>query len=494
MRFSRAGIVAALIVGSSLLLWGCTTPTPATKSLTVGITVEPTTLDLATDSTAAIPQILLYNVYETLVKMDSQGRVRPLLAESYEVSQDSLTYTFHLDPKAKFASGTHVTADSVVASINSMREAPNQTHRSQMAIIESVTSRNQNIVDVKLSQPSNFWIYAMTGTVGIVFDPAMTDIANAPMGSGPYAFDSWTSGDSIALTKNSAYWGTPGRFEQVVFRFIPDPNAMVSALLSGDLDIAAEMTSPDSLELFSDESKYSIIEGTTNGEIVLGFNHSRESLKDLRVRQALCYAIDRQALVDAVWAGKGELIGSMAVPTDPYYEDLSNTYPFNPDKARQLLNEAGASTFTLNLRVPTLPYGPAAATFIASQLKDVGITVTVEELDFARWIEEVYSDGNYDMTIVAHVEPRDIVNFANPDYYWRYNNPAFQQQIVLADRSTPAQFVPEMKKATEILAEDAAADWLFVFPNLIVAREGISGIGENMTSLSFDVTTISSKD
>ncbi|MDR0487885.1 MAG: ABC transporter substrate-binding protein [Propionibacteriaceae bacterium] len=494
MKSSRIGVVAALIVGMALIISGCTTPPADAKTLTVGITVEPTTLDLTTDSTAAIPQILLYNVYETLVKMDSQGRIKPLLADSYDVSPDWLTYTFHLDTKAKFASGAPVNADAVVASINTMREAPNQTLKSQMAVVADVQARDQATVAVTLKEPSNFWLYSMTDTVGIIFDPALTDLATAPMGSGPYAFESWVSGDSITLTKNESYWGTPGRFDEVVFRFIADPNAMVSAMLSGDLDIAGEMTSPDSLELFSDASKYTVIEGTTNGEIVLGFNNSRETLKDLAVRQAICHAIDRQALVDAVWAGKGQLIGSMAVPTDPYYEDLSATYPYDPAKAKELLEEAGVTNLSLDLRIPTLPYTPGAATFIASQLADVGITVKVEELDFGRWIDEVYSNGDYDMTIVAHVEARDIVNFANPDYYWRYDNPEFQKQLASAIAASPDQFVPEMKKAATILAEDAAADWLFVFPNLIVTREGINGVGENMTSLSFDVTTISSKD
>ena len=147
------------------------------------------------------------------------------------------------------------------------------------------------------------------------------------------------------------------------------------------------------------------------------------------------------------------------------------------------------------LRVPITPYSTPAASFIASQLADVGITVTIEELDFAsRWLPEVFLDGDYDMTIVAHVEPRDIVKFANPEYYWHYDNPEFQDLIAQADSGPAQEFVPTMKLAARMLADDAAANWLFVFPNLMVARAGITGLGENMTSLSFDVTTISSRD
>jgi len=494
MSVSRLGVVAGVVVAVAALLVGCTpssSPTSASTTLTVGVTLEPGTLDLTTSDAASIPQLLLYNVYETLVKMDSSGAIQPLLATSYDVSPDNKTYTFHLDPAAKFASGTPVTADAVVASINRVRQAASETLKSQMAVVHDVQAIDEHTVQVVLSQPSNFWLYNMTSTAGIVFDPAITDLATAPMGSGPYMFDSWTKGDRITLKKNPNYWGTPARFDHVVFRYIPDPNAMVSAMLSGDLDIVGEMTSPDSLSMFSDTSKYSVIEGTTNGEIVLGFNHARTSLQNLLVRQAICYAIDRQALVNTVWGGKGVVIGSMSVPTDPWYTDLSGTYPYNPDKAKQLLAQAGVSNLTLSLRVPITPYAPPAATFIASELAQVGITAKVEELDFSsRWLPEVFLGGDYDMTIVAHVEARDIVNWANPDYYWHYDNPAFQAQIAKADQASPSDFVPDMVTATQMLADDAAADFLFVFPNLIVARIGITGIAQNATSLSFDVTTI----
>jgi peptide/nickel transport system substrate-binding protein len=360
-----------------------------------------------------------------------------------------------------------------------------------MAVISTVEANEAGDVVVTLSEPSNFWIYSMTGPVGIVFDPAITDLAKTPMGSGPYQFESWKNADRLTLTKNEDYWGKPANFSQVTFRFIPEADAMVSAMLSGDLDIAAEMTAPDSLPSFSDPAMFTVIEGTTNGEVVLGFNHSREVMSNLLVRQAINHGIDRTGLVNGVWGGKGQLIGTMTVPTDPYYEDLSGTYPYDPDKARQLLAQAGVSDLTLSLRVPTTPYSPGAASFIASQLGDIGITVVVEELDFGRWYEEVYKDGDYDMTIVAHVEARDIVNFANPDYYWRYNNPAFQAQLKVADSATVENFIPEMQKAARMLADDAAADWLFVFPNLIVAKQGITGIGHDMASLSFDLTTIS---
>ena len=495
MRGRRIGVVMAIIVGVATVVGGCTAqPQQGSTSLTIGMTLEPGTLDLTTSDAASIPQLLLYNVYETLVKIDSAGAITPLLATGYTISTDNLTYTFNLDPKATFASGAPVDAGAVVASINRMRQATSQSMKTQMANIANVTAKGASTVEVTLVQPSNLWLYSMTSSAGIIVDPTVSDLATQPMGSGPYAFDSWTKGDRITLKKNPNYWGAPARYDQVVFRYIPDPNAMVSAMLSGGLDIMGEMTSPDALPQFSDTNKYTVTSGTTNGEVVLGFNNSRPALQDKRVRQAICHAIDKQALVDTVWAGQGQVIGSMAVPTDPYYEDLSGVYPYDPAKAKALLAEAGATNLSLSLRVPITPYAPPAATFVASQLAEVGITAKVEELDFSsRWLPEVFTAGDYDMTIVAHMEARDFDRFANPNYYWHYDNPQYQALLKEADQSSPAEFITDMKQAIRILADDAASDFLFVFPNTIVAKAGITGVPVNTTSLSFDLTTISGK-
>jgi len=496
MRTKHHIRMAAILMATALTLTACggQTPTlPESKTLTIGFTLEPPTLDFTIAADASIPQLLLYNVYETLVKVDSGGAIKPLLATSYEVSSDGTTYTFHLDPAAKFASGTAVDADAVIASLNRTRNATLATLKAQMAVIDNLRAVDSHTVEVTLTQPSNFWLYDMTSSAGMIIDPASTDLAADAKGSGPYMFGSWNHGDRIILKKNPAYWGKAAPFDQVTFRYMSDANAVVSSMLSGDLDMIGQMTSPDAVPQFSDTTKYQVVNGTTTGEVTLGFNHSK-ALGNQLLRQAICYAIDRKGLLDTVWGGYGTLIGSMVAPTDPFYEDLSGTYPYDPEKAKQLIAQAGVTNPTLSLRVPVVPYATAAATFVASQLKQVGITVNVEELDFNRWYTEVFTGGDYDMTIVAHMEPRDIVNFANPDYYWHYNNSAFQALVKQADAApTSDEFVKDMKQAAKTLAADAAADWLFLFPNLVVARANITGIPLNSTSLSFDLTTISPK-
>lgn len=462
--------------------------------LDVGVTGEPTGLDPSTVAGAPIPFVLLYNVYETLIKIDGDGKIQPSLATDWTISPDRMTYTFELDPQARFADGTPLTAESVKTSFERARDAEGirDQIRSQMSVVAVVEAPAEHTVSVTLSRPSNMWLYDMTGPAGIVYNPASLDNLNEqPAGSGPYMFAEWDHGTFIQVDRNQDYWGDPPQVDEIFFRFYADPNAMNTAMLSGQLDVISNLTVPQSIGQFVDASRFTVLEGTTDGEVVLGFNHTNKALADVKVRRAINYAIDRQALVDATWGGKGQLIGSMVAPTDPWFEDLSATYPFDPQRARDLLKDAGyESGLTLRLRIPTLPYAPPAARFIAAQLAEVGITAEVEELEWARWLELVYGDGDYDMTIVAHVEPRDIVDFANPDSYWRYDNPEFATLLAEADIGTPEEQTKKLREGARILADDAAADWLFLLPNIIITTSNITGISTNATGLSFDLSHV----
>jgi peptide/nickel transport system substrate-binding protein len=293
------------------------------------------------------------------------------------------------------------------------------------------------------------------------------------------------------LKRNDGYWATKAAFASVTFRYFTDPNAMNSALLSGGLDVISNLQTPQALPQFDDRSRFTVVQGTTNGEVVMSLNNSAPALKDVRVRRAVSHAIDRAALKRTVWNDQGTLIGSMVAPTDPWYEDLSGTYPYDPAKARRLLAEAGyADGLSLRMRLPVVPYATAAGQFVASQLKDVGITVTTDELEFPRWLDTVFTKADYDISIVAHVEARDIARFANPKYYFRYDNPRFARLVTQADEGTEAEQTRDMKAAARLLAADAAADWLFLLPNLVVTTAAVTGVPQNATTLSFDLSTV----
>ncbi|MEL4506164.1 ABC transporter substrate-binding protein [Luteococcus sp. H138] len=505
IRIHRRAVLAGTVAVALTASAGCTSKSKGqaaeqARNLVIGATAQPQSMDPTTQSGAAIPQALLYNLYETLVKIDGEGKVKPLLAQSWEVSPDRLTYTFKLQPGCKFSSGAPLTAQAVVDNFNRIKTGKNilATLKKQMSVLASVTATDEQTVTAKLSRPSQAWLYDMASAAGIIADPeGFAGLASKPVGSGPFSFSEWKQGESVALERNQNYWGTPIRFDKATFRYFADANSMSSAMLSGELDVISDLTAPEAIDQFSDTSKYTVVQGTSNGEVVLGMNQGKggnPALKNVKVRQAINHAIDRQALLNSVWGGKGTLIGSMVPPTDPWYEDLSKTYGYDPAKAKALLSEAKVSGLKLRLRVPTLPYGPSAAQFIASQLKAVGITAAVEELDWARWLKEVHDGGNYDLTIVNHVEPRDIVNFANPDYYWHYDNPSFAKLISQADAADETQQVALMKQAGKLLATDAAAGFLWLFPHIAVTKADITGMIANSTSSSFDITTLASRN
>jgi peptide/nickel transport system substrate-binding protein len=463
-------------------------------TVSIAAEAEPATLDLTTTPAAAIPRILLYNVYEGLVKLDGEGKVQPLLAKDWQVSADRKTYTFHLQSNAKFSNGKQLTAADAVWSIDRVRAAGSKhPFKSQMAVVKSATAKDATTLVVQLTRPSNSWLYNMANPVGIIFSKdAVGTLATKPVGSGPFVFKDWTRGSALTLSRNESYWGAKAKVATVVFRFYTDTNAAINALLSNQLDVIANVRTPESIAQLKGKSDLQIVEGTTNGEVVMSMNNARGPLKDWRVRQAIIQAIDRKKLVQTVSAGYGKLIGSMVPPTDPWYEDLSNHYPYDPPAAKKLLKEAGyPNGLSLGMQLPTRPDALASGRFAAAQLKQVGITAKITQLEFpARWLDVVLTKGDYDISIIAHVEPRDIEKFTDPTYYFHYNNPKAKALLDAADTAPPGEQATYMKRLARQLTDDAAANWLYLQPSLEVLRKGISGYPENAATLSYDMTEV----
>jgi peptide/nickel transport system substrate-binding protein len=196
--------------------------------------------------------------------------------------------------------------------------------------------------------------------------------------------------------------------------------------------------------------------------------------------------------LNTAWAGRGTLIDTMVPPTDPWYQPLPDVTPYDPQAARALLAEAGTPNLSLRFRVANLPYAVAAAQVVQSQLAAVGIQTQIEPLEFpARWLEDVFTNADYDLSIVSHVEPRDIASFGNPDYYWRYDNPEVRRLLAESERGTTEQQVAALQQAGRLIAEDAAADWLFLLPNLIVADADVQGLPRNRIGEALDLTALS---
>ncbi len=494
---------AVLLTAAAVALSGCTAGSDTAQrkgggggqsSLSIGFVVEPVNLDFTKTSPAATPQALLVNVYEGLVKLNENGNIQPLLARSWTVSPDRKVYDFKLQDGATFTNGAKFTADDVKFSIERV-QSPEWTSslKQYMAVVDTVEVVSLTEVRVYLKQPSNNWLFEMTTRIGAIFSKTgVSDLANTAIGTGPYRVQKWNRGDSIVLVQNDKYWGRKPAMKTVTLKYFKDATALNNALLTGGINVISTLQTPDTLRQFSRDKRYQVIEGTTNGEVVLSFNNGRSPLKDKRVRQAICYAVDRKAVVDTAWGGHGQLIGSMVPPTDPWYEDLSDLYPYDPAKARALLAASGHRKLDLAFRIPNLPYAVSVAQVVKSQLAQVGVNAKIDVLEFpTRWLDQVFTKYNYDMSVINHVEPRDIQTFGNSTYYWRYDNPQVQHLLATADEGTEQEQVADYKQVARTLAEDAAADWLFLFPNIMVADKGIGGLPKNAVTEQFDLTTLS---
>ncbi|MFK4089320.1 ABC transporter substrate-binding protein [Kribbella sp. NPDC020789] len=462
------------------------------QSLSLGLVAEPASLDFTTTDGAAIPQVLLGNVYESLVKQDESGKIVPSLAKSWTVSPDRKTYTFDLVDNAKFTNDKPFTAADAVFSINRVKSAWTTSLKAAMDVVAEAKALSPTQLQVTLTKPSNGWLFRMTTRIGAMFsETGVSALATAPIGTGPYKFSKWNRGDSIVLQRNDAYWGTKPYFQQITLKYFKDPTALNNALLTGTINVITTVQAPEALSQFTSNTKYQVLEGTTNGEVLLSFNNSKPVFKDIRTRQAIRQAIDHKALLDTCFAGRGKLIGSMVPPTDPWYEDLTGVAPYDVAKAKSLLQASGAAGATLRLRLPTLPYATSCGQVVKSQLEQVGLKVQIDQLEFpAAWLTTVFKSADYDMSIIAHVEPRDLGAVFSPTYYTRYNDPALQQFLAAADAGDEAAQLENMKKAARRISEQAAGDWLFLLPNLIVADKNLTGLPQNAITENFDLSRL----
>ena len=495
MRPSRLALIVtallAVVACSGASSTGSSGPRTSTKSsIVVGVTQEPTTLDITAQATAAIAEDLRDNVYEGLVRTDPAGKVVPQLAKSWDISPDGKVFTFHL-ATARFHDGSPFTAEDVKFSYDRARDpttVPANPHADYWAPVQSVDVVDDHTLKVTLKQFSDSFLFHMgQGSASIVSrntrlattSPPATNLAADPIGTGPFKFSSWNRGDSMTLVRNDDYWGQKAPLQKVVFKYITDPNAMNNALLAGDIDVVSGVTGPEQLGSFSSNTAFKVQEGKPTGKIMVAMNNAAGPTKDLRVRQAISYAIDRKAFIDGIEQGHAVPIGSHAVPNDsePYYTDLTGVYKQDKQKARQLLADAGyAGGLTLRISLIPFAYARRGGDILASQLQDVGIKLQVQNVEFPLWLDQVFTKHNYDLTIINHVEPRDIGNYGNPKYYWGYDSPQVASLLKQADAEQDAKKRNDLYgQVQRQITNDAVNAWLMSPDSLAVIKSNLHG-------------------
>jgi ABC-type dipeptide transport system, periplasmic component len=483
---SRRGLMALALAGTAVFAGAPAAFAAPKTAITIGMAIEPTGLDPTVAAPVAIGQVTWQNIFEGLTTIDKDGKVQPQLAESWEISEDGKTYTFKLRQGVTFHNGVRFDSSVAKFSIDRARGADSvNPQKRYFASIEAVETPDASTLVLKLSEPAGSLLYWLGWPASSMVEPkSAADNKTTPIGTGPFKFVSWAKGSKVDLAKNADYWNksVSVKLESAAFRFIGDPQAQAAALRAGDVDAFPEFGAPELVKSFEGDKRLATVIGNTELKVVAGMNNSRKPFDDKRVRQALMMAVDRATVVEGAWSGYGTPIGSHYTPNDRGYKDLTGVYPYDPEKARALLAEAGyANGLTFTIKAPQMAYAQRTSQVLQAMLAEIGVTMNIETTEFpAKWVADVLKAADYDMTIVAHAEPMDIDIYARDPYYFNYKNPAFNDVLKAIEATAdPAEQERLYGEAQEILANDVPALFLFVMPKLGIWDAKVKGLWEN---------------
>ena len=462
--------------------------------ITVGIAADlDTSLDPHVSSASAGTREVLFNIFEGLVKPDSDGNILPAIAESYSANETADVYTYTLREGVQFHNGNTVTVGDVLYSLS--RAAGLETGEvlvSDVANIAAVEASDDKTVVVTLKAADTEFNSHMT--VAIV--PEGSDPNVDVVGTGPFTFSSRTPQESIVLEKFEGYWGTPANLDKVTLKVIPDQQTMVMSLRSGAIDLADKLPATQITEL----SDLTIVQGSSNIVQALYLNNAFEPFTDVRVRQALCYAIDKDMVIDLASNGDGIAVGSSMYPAFGKYfmDELTYYYEPNAEKAKELLKEAGYENLSFTITVPSNYSAHVdAAQVMVEQLRAAGIEAKIELVEWATWLEEVYRGRNYEATVSgldAHGlsasdmlarfqsgSSKNFVNFNSPEY-----DEAYAKAMSTTDEAEQTAF---FKECETILTEQAANVYIQDAAIFAVMQNDIAGY-EHYPLYVMDLATV----
>lgn len=453
--------------------------------ITVGIAQD---LDDSLDphqTVAAGTREVLFNIFEGLVKPNSDGEMIPAVAEKYELSEDGTTYTFTLRDGVKFHNGQTVTAEDVVYSINRCAAVPEGQEKPLVAAfsaVRSVEALDEKTVTVTIAQRDLEFISYMTAAI---IPAGYADQATAPVGTGPFRFVSRTPQENFIMERFEDYWGTPAWLDKVTYKICENADALVMNLNGSSIDLCAHLTSAQAAQL---NSNFKVLEGTMNLVQAIYLNNQAKPFDNQLVRQALCYAIDRQGIMDMVADGHGTAVGSSIYPafTKYFLPELVDKYPHSAEKAKELLAQAGyPNGFDMTISVPN-NYQPHmdTAEVVAEQLREAGIRVTIQPVEWSTWLDTIYNGRQFQATVVgvdaANMTARAMLERFTSDYgknFINYNNPAydalFQQAINATDEATQTDLYKQMET---MLADTAANVYIQDLSDLVAMRQDMGGL------------------
>ncbi|MBR4726194.1 MAG: ABC transporter substrate-binding protein [Lachnospiraceae bacterium] len=453
-------------------------------NITIGITQDLDSLD-PHKAVAAGTKEVLYNIFEGLIKVTKDGEFAPAVAESYTISEDGKEYDFVLRKNVRFHNGKTVTAEDVIYSLKRVAgmletEEPDVSKIAAFSIISDIT-KTDNGVKVTLTEPNTELIGYFTSSI-IPCDYA--DQATAPVGTGPFKFVSYSALQNIIVAKNEDYYikGVP-YLDQVTFKICANTDAAFMELMGGGIDILPYLTNDQANQL---KGKMDVVDGTMNLVQALFLNNAVAPFDNLKVRQAICYAINRQEIINLVAGGKGVIIGTNMFPSfSKYYDEtLVDAYPYNVDKAKELLKEAGyPDGFSFTITIPSnYEFHVRTGEVIVEQLKKVGIKAEIKLVEWASWISDVYVGRDYETTIIgldSKMAPSDVLRFypttASKNFVNYFNNDfdaLFEKAQKAVNEDEKAGYYKQLEKK---LTEDAVSAYLQSPAQLVAINKDLGG-------------------
>lgn len=455
-------------------------------SAVVGITQDLDSLD-PHKAVAAGTDEVLFNVFEGLVKPSADGTLVPAVAKKYVIAPDGMSYTFTLRENVMFHNGRAVTADDVVYSIKrcaGLLDAPDPevVVESALSVVSAVEKTGEDTVVIRLSEPNTELLGFLTC---FIIPKDYTEQESAPVGTGPFRFVSYTPLTSFVIERFDDYYGEKPYLERVTFKICASTDAAFLELLSGGIDIFPYLTQEQAAQL---PENYALEVGASNLVQAMFLNNTFEPFMDLRVRQALCYAVDKEELLSIVSGGRGHIIGSNMFPNfGVYYEEaLEDYYTYQPEKAKELLKAAGydeSNPLSFVLKVPSnYDFHVATAQVLAEQYRKIGVRVELQLIEWSVWLTEVYREHRYEATIVgldSALAPSDVLkrySSTATNNFMEYKNPEFDALFAKALASVDeSEKVRLYKEIQTLLTEEAASVYLQDAAKLVAVNRRFTG-------------------
>jgi len=468
-----------MLLVASFVFTSTTVIAQENTELRLAITLEPPTLDPTINTSASIQKVTYQNIFEGLTKIDSLNQIQPSLASSWKIDKTGLIYTFRLRKTVYFHDGTLLTATIVKSSLERMI-SPNSINpiKEKFANVKEISVVGQYVLRIKLNWSDGNFLYNLGLGNAIIQSPKSWDNNHHdPIGTGPYRFVEWKRGDYIKLVANNHYWGKLAMIKNIKLVFTQTRSEVVNSLADGLLDGYSSMTEIGFLDsLFAIRQDYILKTGNTNGEIIVALNHDNAMLASKDFRKGITRAINKKVITETPNFITGAEIGSHYSPSDSDYVDLTQAYPFSLSDAKLLIEKSGVAIKTLTLLSPPPSYAKFISLHVQEMLKEVGVTVKIEDVSWQDWLTRVFQDKDYDLTVIAHTEPYDLDIYARGNYYFNYDSKEYKKIIGQLNRiHDKNKRTILLKEAQQKLSDDAVNIYLFMLPKVGVWHKKLRG-------------------